>query len=192
MIAHLVARVRQRLHCLLQRESVMLFSVTTGLIIGVAGFLHGNDARARGPFPFQDPQASLRWELGPNGPELVISAVAHMTPGVQCDSRAILTRYWDVGGQLLVAWPETVKGRPSGPFYPIDGLREGQKGEVRFQADEVPEGARDYVTLLTAPIGACGDGGWWGAGESIRLAVPPRPDLRTRSLKHPENPGDEE
>ena len=153
-------------------------AIVTSVSLGFASMawgvadIHQTD---RGAYPLGKPEVSARWENTSGGLELVLSGTTHVNPLVTCDDDAKLTRYWDLGGTMIVAEAKRVKGWPAGMGFPVNLAKEGDRGEVRFPEDDVPENALDYVTIVTAPTGSCQPDGWWGSREQARIRIPPRP-----------------
>lgn len=158
-------------------KSAVVCSVAFGLIsmaFGVAD-IHQTD---RGEYPLGRPEVTARWEHDDSGLSLVLRGVTHVNPTVVCDNNAKLTRYWDIGGVLIVAEAKNAKGRPAGMGFPINLAKEGDVVELRFSEVEVPYDAVDYVTIVTAPVGSCSPNGWWGSREQSRITIPPRPKVQ--------------
>lgn len=163
--------------CIQVKREPVLFASALLLLALLAGYITTPQAIERGPFPFEDPAVTSTWEMGPEGPELVVTGTVRFVKGVQCDENAVITRYWDLGGEKVAVQATRTSNRPTGISYPINQMADGTVGGVRFRLDEVPWNAQAYVTVLTAPIGSCGEGGWWGEREAIRAQIPPRPDF---------------
>lgn len=131
-------------------------------------------AYLKGPPPLNPSDLTLKCEGG----NLIITAISHPNKDVVCNSLAEIYRYWRLSDNTLeLAYPEEAENRPIGAHFALNSVNLMVPAKLVMSVKIIPEKAVDYVTILSAPQGACtspiaGIPGWWG---NVRMSQKPIP-----------------